>query len=77
MQVGDLVKVYEFTHKARRSLSSRLVPSPPAETFRVGLIIAGDGSPTLGDYRKVLFTCAESNTDFCSVHRMEVINESR
>ena len=81
MKVGDLVRVYALTHKARLALGSMKATKPRDQSFRVALIIAGDGSPTLGDYRKVLFAGGyfyprgKNSTDFCSVHRMEVINE--
>ena len=82
MKVGDLVRVYALTHNSRKCIAlGTMANEPRDQSFRVALIIAGDGSPTLGDYRKVLFAGGyfyprgKNSTDFCSVHRMEVINE--
>ena len=72
IKVGDLVKVYNFTHKARR----KLVDDPSVDAHFVGLIVTGDGSPKYGHYREVL-RCRDGQTGFYNVARLEVISAGR
>ena len=72
MKVGDLVKVYNFTEKARKALAK----CSDANNHFIGLIVAGDGSPKYGHYREVL-RCCDGEVEFYNVARLEVINESR
>jgi len=74
VQVGDLVKIYNFTRKARES--GQLSEGTNVDAHIVGLIVKGDGSPTYGHYREVL-RCCDGQTDFYNVARLEVINEGR
>lgn len=79
MKVGDLVRIYNYTHKARekaRKLGGSEVGLEDVNTHRYGLIIKGDGSPKYGHYREVLRSC-DGGTAFYNVCRLEVIHESR
>jgi len=73
MKVGDLVKVYNFTHKAREKFRAN---RDGVDAHFVGLIVTGDGNPKYGHYREVLRSC-DGETEFYNVARLEVINESR
>ena len=74
MTVGDLVKIYNFTRKARES--GRLSEGTNVDAHIVGLIVRGNGDPKYGHYREVL-RCCDGQSDFYNVARLEVINESR
>ena len=74
MKVGDLVKVYNFTHKARETL--RRKNRNGVDAHFVGLIVTGDGSPKYGHYREVLRSC-DGETEFYNVARLEIINANR
>ena len=74
MKVGDLVKIYNFTRKARES--GQLSEGTNVDAHIVGLIVKGDGSPKYGHYREVL-RCCDGEVEFYNVARLEVINESR
>jgi len=74
MQVGDLVKIYNFTRKARES--GQLSEGTNVDAHIVGLIVKGDGSPKYGHYREVL-RCCDGEVEFYNVARLEVINEGR
>jgi|TARA_R110000824_G_scaffold49608_2_gene139265 hypothetical protein len=74
MKPGDLVKIYNFTHKARKHFAPGGDDS--VNDHYVGLITKGDGSPEYGDYRQVLRS-VDGVLEFYSVHRLEVINASR
>jgi hypothetical protein len=82
MKVGDLVKIYNFTHKARKYFSNlRQIALTDSDVTNVdahivGLIVKGDGSPKYGHYREVL-RCCDGQTDFYNVARLEVINGNR
>ena len=71
MNVGDLVKVYNFSYKARTEFRDRWKKGEVDAHF-VGLIVGGDY--TRG-YRLVLQPDGE--TEFYNLDRMEIINESR
>jgi hypothetical protein len=74
VQVGDLVKVYNFTHKAREKFRANRTD---VDAHYVGLIVRGDVDPQkYGHYREVLRAC-DGETEFYNVARLEVINESR
>jgi hypothetical protein len=77
MQVGDLVKIYNYTEKAREQ--SRLLGGRDAIDclrHRYGLIIAGADCNKYGHYREVLRSC-DGEAGFYNVTCLEVINESR
>ncbi len=72
MKVGDLVKVYDFSHESRK----RLVQVGNSERFvninshYVGLIVASsDNDPK---YRRVL-RCVDGEREDYNVNRLEVI----
>ena len=67
MKVGDLIKVYNFTFKARMHF-------PEGDAHFVGLIV-GTGDHHHRAYRLVLRPDGE--TEFYNLDRMEIINESR
>ena len=73
MKVGDLVKVYNFTHKAREKFRAN---QPRSNAHFVGLIVKGGGSPKYGHYREVLRSC-DGETEFYNIARLEIINENR
>ena len=75
MQVGDLVKVYDFSHVARERLVTNLsYTAEQANSHTVGLIVASsDPDPK---YRSVL-RCVDGEQEYYNVNRLEVINESR
>ena len=80
MKVGDLVKVYDFTLKARKKFRTQTtMPQFRAELgvdkHFIGLIVTGDRW-CKGQHRKVLRSC-DGETEFYNVARLEVINESR
>jgi len=70
MKVGDLVKIYHFTHRARDKF--RRDGNRYADAHFVGLIVGGDYTR---QYRLVLQPDGE--TEFYNLDRMEIINESR
>ena len=79
MRVGDLVRIYNYTQKARaqaRKLGGSEVGPEDVNAHRHGLIIKGDGSPKYGHYREVLRSC-DGGTAFYNVCRLEVVNEGR
>ena len=77
MKVGDLVRVYDFTHVARQSLATirELVvpPAPPGleiDAHYVGLIVAtSDNDPK---HRRIL-RCVDGEWEDYNVNRLEVI----
>ena len=73
MQVGDLVKIYNFTRKARES--GQLSEGTNVDAHIIGLIVKGD-SIEYGHYREVL-RCCDGQRDFYRVGRLEVISEGR
>jgi len=70
MQVGDLVKVYNFSRRARK----RWPETNPdnAHGYMVGLIV-GDAETF---YRQVL-RCIDGEKEIYKTDRLEVISESR
>ena len=69
MKVGDLVKVYDFSHVARERLVSRL-SWDGADPHFVGLIVASSDSDP--KHRKVL-RCVDGESEYYNVNRLEVI----
>ena len=68
MKVGDLVRVYDFSHEARERLS----PARDLEinAHKVGLIVAtSDNDPK---HRRVL-RCVDGEWEDYNVNRLEVI----
>jgi hypothetical protein len=74
VQVGDLVKIYDYTEHARFQikLGGGIDEITNSQRHRYGLIVAGDGSPKYGDYREVLRSC-DGETEFYNVVRLEVV----
>ena len=70
MQVGDLIKVYNFSHRAR--IQFRMNGMQNADTHFVGLIV---GVPGALPVRRVMRP--DGSTEFYNLDRMEIINESR
>ena len=71
MKVGDLIKVYNFSHRARDKF--RRDGMQNVDAHFVGLIVGGQGKLT--GVRRVLLP--DGNTEFYNLDRMEIINESR
>ena len=72
MQVGDLVKVYDFSHVARERLALKVRPVHRIEinAHMVGLIVAtSDNDPK---HRRVL-RCVDGEWEDYHVNRLEVI----
>jgi hypothetical protein len=70
MKVGDLVKVYNFSHRARDKF--RRDGMQNVDDHFVGLIVGG--RPNRG-FRRVLMP--DGDTEFFNLDRMEIINASR
>ena len=69
MQVGDLVKVYDFSHVARKRLATKLNWNG-TDAHTVGLIVAtSDNDPK---HRRVL-RCVDGEWEDYHVNRLEVI----
>ena len=71
MKVGDLVKVYDFTQRARDKF--RRDGMQNVDAHFVGLIVGGQGKLT--GVRRVMLP--DGDTEFYNLDRMEIINESR
>ena len=71
MKVGDLIKVYNFTHRARNKF--RRDGMQNVDAHFVGLIVGGQGKLT--GVRQVL--SSGGHTEFYNLDRLEVINASR
>ena len=71
MKVGDLVKVYNFSHRARDKF--RRDGMQNVDAHFVGLIVGGQGKLT--GVRRVMRP--DGATEFYNLDRMEIINESR
>ena len=69
MTVGNMVKVYSLTHKARAA--AKAIGTPDCIEPYIGLITKGNGGPTYGDYRQVLLS--NGTKVMVSVHRLELI----
>jgi hypothetical protein len=75
VKVGDLIKVYNFTYKARTEFRERWKGSAVDAHF-VGLIVGSNPPGNLNRaYRLVLRPDGE--TEFYNLDRMEIINASR
>ena len=72
MKVGDLVKVYNFTHRARDKF--RRDGMQNVDAHFVGLIVGDTPGNLNRGYRQVL---SGGDMDFINLDRMEIINESR
>ena len=72
MKVGDLVKVYDFTHRARDKF--RRDGMQNVDAHFVGLIVGDTPGNLNRGYRQVL---SGGDMDFINLDRMEIINESR
>ena len=75
MQVGDLVKVYSFSYKAR-TLDRHLWTEADVDAHFVGLIVPKNGTFPNNNYRVVL-RCMDGQREPYRVNRLEVIHESR
>ena len=71
MKVGDLIKVYNFSHRARNKF--RRDGMQNVDAHFVGLILGGQGKLT--GVRQVL--SSGGHTEFYNLDRLEVIHESR
>ncbi len=82
MNVGDLVKVYHFSHTARRGYKARYVDLVDAympddiDGYMIGLVVPKNGTFPSEDYRVVLRSI-DGQTEPYKVDRLEVIHESR
>ena len=75
MKVGDLVKVYDFSHVARKRLVARLsYTTEQANSHTVGLIVASSDSDST---RRRILRCVDGEQEDYNVNRLEVINERR
>ena len=70
MQVGDLVRVYNFTEKARLKLASM----PSTQAYKMGLIVL---ESTLGRDWKVQLLQHPEVREFYPETRLEVASASR
>ena len=76
MKVGDLIKVYNFSHRARNKFRREGVNAHWGENIDdhfVGLIVGGQGK--LREVRLVMRP--DGDTEFYNLDRLEIINESR
>jgi hypothetical protein len=74
IKVGDLVKVYNFTRRARESTCFPTMDDARRNAHFIGVITAGHR----GNYRKVIrCDSREGVTDLYNVDRLEVINAGR
>ena len=76
MKVGDLIKVYNFSHRARNKFRCEGINvhwDENVDAHFVGLIVGGQGK--LRGVRRVMLP--DGSTDFYNLDRMEIINESR
>ena len=70
MQVGDLVKVYDYSHEARKRLWLKNSQLTGVDAHYVGLVVAtSDNDPK---YRKV-WRCVDGEWEDYNVNRLEVI----
>ena len=70
MKVGDLIKVYNFSHRARDKF--RRDGMQNVDAHFVGLIV---GVAYLTGVRRVMLP--DGDTEFYNLDRMEIINASR
>ncbi len=72
MKVGDLVKVYDFTHVARQRLGAKVQPRGlEIDAHCVGLIIATEHIVSEKHLR--VLRCADGEQEYYNVNRLEVI----
>ena len=82
MKVGDLVKVYDFSHEARKRLAQKSRPgeeTPEWASF-VGAHYVGLIVPTkhiVNDKHRRILRGVDGEQEYYNVNRLEVINESR
>lgn len=70
MQVGDLVKVYDYSREARKRLWLKNSPRKGVDAHYVGLVVAtSDNDPK---YRRV-WRCVDGRWEDYNVNRLEVI----
>ena len=77
MKVGDLVKVYNFSHRARNKFRCEGINvhwDENVDAHFVGLIVGDTPGNLNRGYRQVL---SGGDMDFINLDRMEIINESR
>ncbi len=78
MKVGDLVKVYDFSHGAREKLTQQGIRRPDLkrqgiDAHHVGIIVAtSDSDPKHRNVRRVL-RCVDGEWEDYHVNRLEVI----
>ena len=72
MKVGDLIKVYDFTDRARKTFRARGIDAGDLDGHAVGLIM----HKVTGEGFKVLL-CKWNGVEVYSANRLEVIHESR
>lgn len=72
MKVGDLVKVYDFSHKARAKMTQMKGEEYAGQHF-IGIITANDQRP---EHRTVLRVGSRDQIQY-NINRIEVISESR
>jgi hypothetical protein len=71
MKVGDLVRVYDFSHVARKRLVARLsYTTEQANSHTVGLIVASSDSDPK---RRRILRCVDGEWEDYNVNRLEVI----
>jgi len=78
MKVGDLVKIYDNTEKARKQMKQQ-GGFDDIDAHRYGLIIdgcLGSDLPKPGHYREVLRSC-DGESEFYNIVRLEAVSESR
>ena len=75
MNVGDLVKVYQLSYKARTKFRDRWKEGE-IDTHFVGLIVPKNGTFPSENYRVVL-RCSDGQREPYRVDRLEVIHETR
>ena len=74
MKTGDLIKVYDFTDRARKKFRARRrLDDDYVDGHFVGLIVGGQGKLT--GVRQVL--SSGGHTEFYNLDRLEIINASR
>ena len=76
MKVGDLVRVYDFSHVARERLALKdHTLGREIDAHMVGLIIATEH--IVSDKHLRVLRCADGEQEYYNVNRLEVINASR
>jgi len=76
MKVGDLVKVYDFSHVARERLALKdHTLGREIDAHMIGLIVATEH--IVNDKHRRILRCVDGELEYYNVNRLEVINESR